>query len=183
VTDIEALIPVFARLVNDFPDIVALLPFNGYGRDTGYGSHPEVHAHWQQLVASVPGTPELPGTTPPVEPGPEPPEPEKPEPPKPVDPPPVQPTPPTEEVDMIVAYGQIQPGFASCTEVDNGNGTISLQKPNGKFVAVTPEGSVEERDTPGGVWESFRKGNNCVIAERDGEAKGPLVYVLMAVDI
>ena len=81
---------------------------------------------------------------------------------------------------MIIAYSdKVQPGFAACTEVDNGNGTISLQKPNGKFLAVTPEGSVEERDTPGGVWESFKKGSNCIIAERDGEAKGPLVYVLM----
>ena len=94
---------------------------------------------------------------------------------------------------MIVAYSEkVQPGFVPGTEIDNGNGTISMQKPNGKFLAVTPEGKVEERDTPGGAWESFRKGSNCIIADRVHEVKDangtvieehPLVFVLMAVDL
>lgn len=84
---------------------------------------------------------------------------------------------------MIAAYGPVQPGFLPGTEHDNGNGTLSVQKPNGKWLCVTPTGSVEERDTPGGVWESFKKGANCLIAERDGGDQGPQVFVLMAVDV
>jgi hypothetical protein len=133
-------------------------------------------------VALVPDVPPIePPIEPPVEPPIEPPI----EPPvtPPVEPPVEPPQPPMED-DMIAAYGsKVVPGFLPGTEIDNGNGTISIQKPNGKFVCVTPEGHVEERDTAGGAWESFRKGKNCVIAERDGEAKGPLVFVLMVADV
>jgi hypothetical protein len=86
--------------------------------------------------------------------------------------------PPIEEDDMLKAYGKVMEGFLPGTEIDNGNGTVSVQKPNGKFLCVTPEGSVEERDTPGGLWESFKKGKGCIIAERDGGESGPKVYVL-----
>src|SRR5262245_6194797 len=90
----------------------------------------------QRLVSAVP-------------PAPEPPQPEPPEP-APIG------------GDMLAGY-QPTPmkGFLPGTEVDNGNGTISVQKPNGKFLCITPDGSVEERDTPGGEWESFIKGRGC----------------------
>lgn len=78
----------------------------------------------------------------------------------------------------MIAYAPPVPGFLAGTLVDNGNGTVSVQKPNGKFVACTPDGFLEERDTPGGVWESFRQGATSLIAERDGGDRGPLVYVL-----
>ena len=83
---------------------------------------------------------------------------------------------------MLKAYGTLIPGFVPGTEHDNGDGTISVQKPNGKWLCVTPEGAVEERDTPGGAWESFLKGNGCLIAERDGGARGPVVYIVSAVE-
>ncbi len=98
---------------------------------------------------------------PPVEPGPTPPNPE---------PPPVE--------DPVLAYAPPVPGFLSGEEVVNGDGTISVKKPNGKYLCVTPEGRVEERDSPGGLWESFKKGKASLIAERDGGARGPVVYVL-----
>lgn len=50
---------------------------------------------------------------------------------------------------------------------------LALKKPNGKFVCVTPDGKIEERDAAGS-WESFRRGkSSSLIAERDGK-----VYVL-----
>lgn len=83
---------------------------------------------------------------------------------------------------MIVAFEpKVTPGFVPCKEFDNGNGTVSIEKTNGKFLCVTPPGGIEERDTPGGVWESFKKGKNCLIAERDNNGM-PAVYVLMAAD-
>ena len=77
-TNLRALIPVFTRLVRDFPQIVALLPFSGYGRATGYGDHPEVHDDWLQLHAAMPGPPPLP-PQPGDPPDPEPPDPEPPD--------------------------------------------------------------------------------------------------------
>ena len=60
----------------------------------------------------------------------------------------------------------------------NGDGTVSAQKANGKWLCVTPDGQLEERDSPGGLWESFVRGNSSLIAYRDGGASGPKVYVL-----
>lgn len=78
----------------------------------------------------------------------------------------------------MIAYAPPVPGFLPGAMYDNGNGTVSVEKPNGTWLCVTPDGHMEERDSPGGVWESFRKGTACLIAERDGGARGPLVYVL-----
>ncbi len=77
----------------------------------------------------------------------------------------------------MIAYGPIVPGFLAGDLEDNGNGTVSVKKPNGKYLCVTPDGHIEERDSGGGAWESFRKGKASLIAERDGGAHGPLVYV------
>ena len=82
---------------------------------------------------------------------------------------------------MLNAYGPVMPGFAPGVEHDNGNGTISVQKPNGKWLCVTPGGDIEERNDPGGPWESFRKGHGCLVAEREG-AEGPAVFVLGAAE-
>lgn len=80
---------------------------------------------------------------------------------------------------MSIAYSAPVPGFLPGEIHDNGNGTVSVQKPNGSWLCVTPEGRLEERPTGGGLWESFRRGKNAsLIAERDGGALGPQVYVL-----
>ena len=50
----------------------------------------------------------------------------------------------------MIAYGPPMKDFAAGEEHDNGNGTISIRKPNGKWLCVTPTGAVEERDTPEG---------------------------------
>lgn len=73
----------------------------------------------------------------------------------------------------MLAYGTPLPDFALGTPVANADGSVSIKKPNGKYLCVTPDGGVEERDHPGGPWESFRRTQNCLIAERDGK-----VYVL-----
>ena len=78
----------------------------------------------------------------------------------------------------MIAYAAPVPGFKPGDLVENGNGTVSVKKPNGKYVCITPDGKEEERDTPGGAWESFKKGKATLIAERDGGARGPVVYVL-----
>lgn len=95
--------------------------------------------------------------------------------PKPPDPDP--PNPPIPVEDEMFAYGPIVPGFKPGTDHDNGNGTVSVQKPNGKWLCVTPNGVIEERDTPGGAWESFHRSGNSLVAVRDGGAAGTLVYV------
>lgn len=69
---------------------------------------------------------------------------------------------------MSIAYAPPVPGFKPGDLHDNGNGTVSVQKPNGKWLCVTPDGAIEERDTGGGLWESFKKGKTSLIAERDG---------------
>lgn len=105
--------------------------------------------------------------------------------PQPPTPNPQPPTPnpaPTPEEPQMIAYGSPVPGFAAGDLVDNGDGTVSVQKPNGKFLCVTPEGGIEERDTPGGLWESFRKGKASLIAERDGGTRGAVVYILPLVE-
>lgn len=80
----------------------------------------------------------------------------------------------------MIAYSTPVPGFLPGDLHDNGNGTVSVQKPNGAWLSVSPTGSVEERPTGGGAWESFRRGkNSSLIAERDGGAAGPVVFVLM----
>jgi len=58
--DLAPLIPVFARLANEFRNVIALLPFSGYGRATGYVDHPETHEYWRSLSMSIPGVPALP---------------------------------------------------------------------------------------------------------------------------
>lgn len=91
---------------------------------------------------------------------------------------PIPPTPePPKEPEMI-AYAPPVPGFLAGELVDNDNGTVSVLKPNGKYLCVTPDGGIEERDSPGGLWESFTQGATSLIAERDGGNRGPLVYVL-----
>jgi len=82
----------------------------------------------------------------------------------------------------MIAYGPPMKDFASGDEHDNGNGTISIRKPNGKWLCVTPTGAVEERDTPGGVWESFVRGDTGYIAQREGPNQEVLVYVLAYVE-
>lgn len=98
--------------------------------------------------------------------------------PPPVDPPPVQPPiqPPKEPI--MIAFGTPVPGFAGGDLVDNGNGTVSAKKPNGKYLCVTPDGNVEERDTPGGVWESFQQTPTALIAWREKDQPNDRVYVL-----
>jgi hypothetical protein len=78
----------------------------------------------------------------------------------------------------MIAYTQPIPGFLPGDIEDNGDGTVSVRKPNGQYLCVTPDGHVEERPTGGGAWESFRLGAASLIAERDGGARGALVYVL-----
>lgn len=68
----------------------------------------------------------------------------------------------------MIGYGAPIPGFLAGDLIDNGNGTVSVRKANGKILCVTPEGDMQERDSPGGPWESFRRGKGCLIAERDG---------------
>jgi len=79
----------------------------------------------------------------------------------------------------MFAYAPPVPGFLPGSELHaNGDGTVSAQKANGKWLCVTPDGQLEERDSPGGLWESFVRGNSSLIAYRDGGAAGPKVYVL-----
>jgi hypothetical protein len=53
-----------------------------------------------------------------------------------------------------------------CEEIDNGNGTISCRKTNGKIFCVTDTGAIEERDSPGGPFESFYKTTSALVADR-----------------
>jgi hypothetical protein len=90
---------------------------------------------------------------------------------------PPAPTPASQE-NIMIAYAPPVAGFKPGDVFDNGNGTVSVKKPNGKFLCVNPQGGIEERDTGGGAWESFTKGKASLIAERDGGAAGPQIFVL-----
>lgn len=74
-------------------------------------------------------------------------------------------------MSTLKAFSYVMQGFEPGDEHDNGNGTISVQKANGKWLCCTPEGYLEGRDSPGGVWESFLPGNGCLVAERELEHK------------
>ena len=78
----------------------------------------------------------------------------------------------------MIAYGPPMRDFAVGEEHDNGNGTISIKRPNGRWLCVTPAGAVDERDTPGGVWESFVRGDTGYIAQREGPNHEIVVCVL-----
>jgi len=80
----------------------------------------------------------------------------------------------------VIAYATAVPGFKPGDLHDNGNGTVSVKKPNGKWLCVTPTGAIEERDTPGGAWESFvlAKNGASLIAWRDAGSGGNVPYVL-----
>ena len=82
----------------------------------------------------------------------------------------------------MIAYGLPMKDFSAGEEHDNDNGTISIRKPNGKWQCVTPTGGVEERESPGGVWESFVRGDTGYIAQREGPNKEVLTYVLAYVE-
>lgn len=64
-TDLASLVPVYADLVNAYPNVVAVLVFSGYGRATGYEDHPEVHELWKQFAAMItePTVPNVPKIT------------------------------------------------------------------------------------------------------------------------
>jgi len=69
-----------------------------------------------------------------------------------------------------------------CEEIDNGNGTTSYRKPNGKIFCITPDGNVEERDSPGGPWESFKRVGASLVAERDSD-RGKVAYLRPCVEV
>lgn len=78
----------------------------------------------------------------------------------------------------MIAYGTPVPGFTPGDLEDNGNGTVSVKKPNGKYLCVTPDGEVQERPSGGGVWESFERTPTALIAWRERSAPNDTVYVL-----
>lgn len=137
-------------------------------------------AEWRLLTGDPPPPPPVDPPQPPHPPAPpKPPVPPPPAPPTPPGPPPAPPVP--RKDTRMVAYGKPLADFASGETVDNNNGTISIKKPNGKFLCVTPDGAVEERDTPGGVWESFVRASNGLIAAREKSGHS-VVYVLPLVE-
>jgi len=61
-SDIKPLIPVFLTLANEFARIVALAPFSGYGRATGYNDHPEIYGDWETIRTTTRTPPFIPYT-------------------------------------------------------------------------------------------------------------------------
>lgn len=51
--DLRALVPVFARLTRDLPQIACVLVFSGSGRATGLQDHPEVLPSWQSFMSTI----------------------------------------------------------------------------------------------------------------------------------
>lgn len=98
--------------------------------------------------------------------------------------PPLTPKPvPVPAEDFMIAYGLPVVGFNAGDLHDNGNGTVSVKKPDGRVLTVTPDGLIEDRsiDSLGGAWESFKvsKNGTSLVAERDGGR----VYVLPLVNL
>ncbi len=55
--DLSGLVPVFSRLVAEFPNVIATIPFNGNGRFNGMQHHPEIRPLWEQFAAGITGEP------------------------------------------------------------------------------------------------------------------------------
>lgn len=85
---------------------------------------------------------------------------------------------PVPKEDEMVAYGTPMLGFQTGDTKDNGDGTVSVQKPNGKWLCITPDGATEERDNPGGPWESFKRTSTSLVAIR-----GDRTFVLPLVNL
>lgn len=88
---------------------------------------------------------------------------------------------PPKEPNMLVLDSQPIDGIAG-DPVDNGNGTISIKKANGKFVCLTPDKKYEERDNPGGPWESFVRCSNGLFADRTWDGV-PHTFIIPFVEV
>lgn len=65
--NLDALVPVFARLARDFERVNMLLVFSDQGRATGLNDHPELRPLYQQLFNGIHGVPLMPDTQLPLE--------------------------------------------------------------------------------------------------------------------
>lgn len=127
--NLKALVPIFARIVKDNPNVIAALAFNGSGRETGLQDHPEVRALWEQLAAGVTGLPVLSlPTAPPAK-------------------PPI-PTPPKPPKSTL---------FPSATRFTGAKMNVYARL-NGKFVGVDPSSPnrIYADRTAGGAWEEIK---------------------------
>lgn len=57
--DLAALVPVYARIARDCPQVAGLLVFSAGSRAGGWNDHPEIHAAWSQLATGITGVPLL----------------------------------------------------------------------------------------------------------------------------
>jgi len=81
--------------------------------------------------------------------------------------PPDPPTPqPVEPLMIFIDLRQSDLSAEKCEVIDNGNGTESYRKTNGKIFCLTEEGKIEERDSPGGPFESFVRTPTALVADR-----------------
>jgi len=89
------------------------------------------------------------------------------------EPEPPQPEPPTPGGEMVyIDLRKNNLAAEKCEQIDNGNGTFSYRKvSNGKVFCVTNTGDIEERDDPGGPWESFYRTSNALVADREWEGE------------
>lgn len=58
-TDLAALVPVYARIARDCPNVEGILVFSAGTRQTGWNDHPEIHDAWRQLAAGIPAAPPI----------------------------------------------------------------------------------------------------------------------------
>jgi len=55
--DLKGLVPVFAKLANNYPSIDHLLVFSDQNRATGLNDHPELRPYWKELYSGITGEP------------------------------------------------------------------------------------------------------------------------------
>lgn len=84
---------------------------------------------------------------------------------------------PEKRIMIYIDNGDGKMTATAGTLVNNNNGTFSLRKTNGKIFCLTPHGIVEERDSPGGPWESFKKAPNALVFERELPDGSPVFYL------
>lgn len=58
-TDLNALVPVYAKLARANQNVVGIVAFHSGARATGWEDHPEVHDVWNALIRSVPRAPDM----------------------------------------------------------------------------------------------------------------------------
>jgi hypothetical protein len=146
-----------SALAAEYPDVIAAMWF-AEGRGQGPSEHPELVPYLDALLLGTTGAPDT-SPFPKPDPGPDPPDPPDPKP---------------EIVMLTVGLSAPSPAAIVNAVPHPDAGYLALQRADGKYLTLDPDGSFRWSDTAG-AWERFKDGGNLWVAERDGNKTFVLV--------